>query len=95
MGLIGEAGGSELSNTSWFRTPLSPNQLAKAWHPNPSHSLLVPRVTDHQTFFPGLFHKGALAGGTETGLSSSLLCSPLAWLAPVPVPLGFKQLHLH
>lgn len=51
VGLIGEAGGSELSNTSWFRTPLSPNQLAKAWHPNPSHSLLVPRVTDHQTFF--------------------------------------------
>ena len=51
MGLSGRAGGSGLSNTSWFCTPLTPNQLARAWHLNPSHSLLIPRVTDHRTFF--------------------------------------------
>lgn len=34
---------------SWICKPLIPNQLAKAWHLNPSPAL-VPWVTDHQTF---------------------------------------------
>lgn len=51
MGLLGGTGGSGPSNTSWFRTSPTPNQLARASHLNPSHSLLIPWVTDHQTFF--------------------------------------------
>lgn len=47
LALFREAGGSGLSNTSWFCTPFTSYHLAKAWHLNPSHSLLIPQVTDH------------------------------------------------
>lgn len=51
MGLSGGAGESGLNNTPWFCIPLTRNQLARAWHLNSSHSLLILQVTDHQTFF--------------------------------------------
>lgn len=47
LALVREAGASELSNTSRFCTPFTSNQLAQVWHLNPSHSLLIPQVTDH------------------------------------------------
>lgn len=40
------------SNTSWFRTSPTPNPVSQGIASlTPSHSLLIPWVTDHQTFF--------------------------------------------
>lgn len=93
VGLSGRAGGSGLGNTSWFCTPLTPNQLARAWHLNPSHSLLIPRVTDHQTFFLACSTKVHQLGVLRSRPQQLYCAAPLAWLPSVPTLVGFILLH--
>lgn len=71
-------GASELHTTSRFCTPLSPNQLARAWHLNSSHSLLTPQVTGHQPF-PLAYSMTVPQLGVPQNRAQQcpLLCNPL------------------
>lgn len=89
MGLLGGAGGSGLNNTSWLCTPLTPNQLARARHVSPSHSLLISWVPDHRTFLLTYSTKVHQSGIPQNRAPHvCLLCSPLAWLTYVPTQVG-------
>lgn len=56
---------------------------------NPSHSLLIPWVTDHQTFFLACSVKVHHLGYYE---KLSAVQPPLAWLASVPPLVGFARI---